>query len=781
MTKDKLLNEINKLSEFIEAYINSKETDISLINIDTELNSLTVSISKLIKKFENEVQKLEKKEQLAQNTAKNLIRLNYNVPGVLYLFELKPDDSYSFPYVSPNAECILGIKSADLINNPDFLMNKIVEKDLSRIISKIKESAATLSPFKEIVEFVLEGENRWMEFLSTPEKQNDGSIIWDGIILDVTERRTVLNALTESEQRYRSVINQAGDAFYFVDFETARILDVNEVSCNLLGYSRNEILNMGVQQIDPLFNDLKKIHSIWESIQYGEAVSFESIHKRKDGTELPVEIRSSIVQLNDKTYMMGFVKDISEQKKVKEQLERTQFTVDKIRDPIYWCARDARIIYVNDSACEQLGYTREELLNMTVLDIDPDFPKDRWDAQWIVTRNRKSYSFETRHQKKNGEIFPVEISVDYIVFENQEFVTTTARDITETKKVNETIKKSENLLKESQKIARLGHYTFDIKTGEWESSQTLDEIFGIDKNYIKDIKGWLKVIHPEHAEEMSDYLLNHVVKNKNPFNYEYRIIRINDKEERWVHGRGELDFNDDGSVKFMIGTIQDITESKIVEQKLIESIKEKDVLLRELYHRTKNNMQVIRSLISLQAASTDNAMVRSTFRDTENRIQAMSLVHQKLYQSQNLSSINLKNYIQELSELVLRSFSIASDRVSLEYNIEDIEILIDIAIPFGLILNELLSNSFKYAFPDNRNGIVKISLSRTDKGEINLGYSDNGIGVPDSFDFSAQETLGLRSIYSIVEHQLQGNVVFNSGSGVSCSIKFSESIYNKRV
>lgn len=211
------------------------------------------------------------------------------------------------------------------------------------------------------------------------------------------------------------------------------------------------------------------------------------------------------------------------------------------------------------------------------------------------------------------------------------------------------------------------------------------------------------------------------------------------------------------------------------------ALAEKETLLRELYHRTKNNMQVIRSMLALQAAYSQNEEVQYIVQETERKIHAMALAHQKLYQSQDLSRINLQDYITELAYLLMQSYNVSSNRISLLVDVENVSVLIDTAIPCGLIINELMSNALKHAFPGDMNGEIHIRLFKTDQGEIELYFSDNGVGVPNGFDFTTQETLGLQTIFAIGEQQMQGTVRFETNTGTTCHIKFPDKLYKPRV
>ncbi|MEE8389852.1 MAG: histidine kinase dimerization/phosphoacceptor domain -containing protein [Anaerolineae bacterium] len=226
---------------------------------------------------------------------------------------------------------------------------------------------------------------------------------------------------------------------------------------------------------------------------------------------------------------------------------------------------------------------------------------------------------------------------------------------------------------------------------------------------------------------------------------------------------------------------REIIERKRAEEQIKASLLEKEVLLQELYHRTKNNMQVISSMLALQAAYTQDERVIRIFQDTENRIRAMALVHQKLVQSADLSSIDLSEYIRDLVDLLRASHGVYLDRIDVVLDVESISVLMDIAVPCGLMLNELISNSFEHAFAKDVRGEIRIRFHRAKTGEIELEVSDNGVGVPEGFDFRNSDTLGLQSVFAIGEHQLGGKVTFESCDGITCQIRFKDTLYSRRV
>jgi two-component sensor histidine kinase/ABC-type amino acid transport substrate-binding protein len=226
----------------------------------------------------------------------------------------------------------------------------------------------------------------------------------------------------------------------------------------------------------------------------------------------------------------------------------------------------------------------------------------------------------------------------------------------------------------------------------------------------------------------------------------------------------------------------EIQEHKKTELALTKSLEEKEILLRELYHRTKNTLQLVDGFISLEALNFPSTPeIGQLVKKTGERIQAVALVHEMLYKSQNLSEIPIKEYITELISLIFKSFGSLDDRISVELAIDDHAVLLDTAIPFGLILNELLTNSLQHAFPGQRKGLISIRIANEGEKGIIMDYRDDGIGVPDGFDFNEDRTFGLRLIRSIGESQLGGSVAFTNGRGVRCLVRASTDLYTARV
>ena len=214
----------------------------------------------------------------------------------------------------------------------------------------------------------------------------------------------------------------------------------------------------------------------------------------------------------------------------------------------------------------------------------------------------------------------------------------------------------------------------------------------------------------------------------------------------------------------IVGVV-DITDKKEAEQRLVESIENREVLLRELYHRTKNNMQVICSLIRLRSADVSDEVSRSLFREIEGRILAMALVHEKLYESKNLARIDIRAYTVDLAKIILSHALANGDRINVKIEIPEMAIPIDVAIPYGLLITELMTNSYKHAFPGQSTGTVNLSISPVKENVVSFTYTDDGKGISDDFDIGNQRTFGMRMIMNLIEHQLHGTVEVDGRNG----------------
>ena len=275
------------------------------------------------------------------------------------------------------------------------------------------------------------------------------------------------------------------------------------------------------------------------------------------------------------------------------------------------------------------------------------------------------------------------------------------------------------------KSASIGIWDWDVTEDRLVWDDSMYVLYGVDKaSFSSAYDAWIRTLHPEDrgmAEEASKAAL----RGERDYDPVFRILRASG-EVRTIEADALTIRDKQGKAIRQIGVNVDITERKKAEEELNRSLREKEILLRELYHRTKNTMQVVRSM-------------------------------------------------------VLTSFGVTGNKIAVDFAIEAKELLLDSAIPLGLILNELLTNSLKYAFPGDRVGRISIAFAISAPGILRLTYRDDGIGFPEGFDFRTHGTLGFNLFHGIVEQQMMGSVEFRSGNGASCTLEFPEGLYSERV
>lgn len=283
--------------------------------------------------------------------------------------------------------------------------------------------------------------------------------------------------------------------------------------------------------------------------------------------------------------------------------------------------------------------------------------------------------------------------------------------------------------------------------------------------------GWESVLHPDDVPKCKE-LWSQAVETGNRYQIEYRFKRASDGQYRWHLGRALPMRNKEGDIVHWFGTCTDIDDQKRVESQIKASLTEKEVLLKEIHHRVKNNLQIISSLLNLQVENLKDEQAVGIFKVSQNRIESMALIHEKLYQSKDLARINFADYIRDLVASLFCAYEVNSEAIALKLYIDDVFLGIDAAIPCGLILNELVLNSLKYAFPAGKAGEICVALYSENTNNFQLIVRDNGIGLPPNFDFRNTESLGLQLVDTLT-NQLEGTIELDTTKGVEFKITFS--------
>jgi two-component sensor histidine kinase len=235
-----------------------------------------------------------------------------------------------------------------------------------------------------------------------------------------------------------------------------------------------------------------------------------------------------------------------------------------------------------------------------------------------------------------------------------------------------------------------------------------------------------------------------------------------------------------GQMKGVIEYVRDITERKMAEDRLQASLQEKEVLLKEVHHRVKNNMQVISSLLNLQSRHIQDPKVFEMFKESQRRIRSMALIHERLYQSSDFARIEFSEYLRNLASHLFHSYQVDASRVQLKIEAEKVHLNINTAIPCGLIVNELVSNALKHGFPEGRKGQLDIDLRRVAGDGYVLRVRDDGVGFPEGLDFRKTETLGMQIVSTLIS-QIDASIDLVRDKGTEFTIHFQEITYGQRT
>lgn len=306
----------------------------------------------------------------------------------------------------------------------------------------------------------------------------------------------------------------------------------------------------------------------------------------------------------------------------------------------------------------------------------------------------------------------------------------------------------------------------------YDVNEHVSEFTGLEKDKLRGKSIFdLNLLLPEKIDEARD-LLKIIREGGKVPPYETRILDPMGNERHVKIFSKPISVNGEDLVIFVI---QDLTDIKEAQRELEKALEEKDLLLKEIHHRVKNNLMIISSLLSLQARYLKDKEALEIFKESENRARSMALIHERLYRSSNLKEIDMMDYLQTLARGIFTSY--APPGVELKFDIDKIKMDIEVAIPVGLIVNELITNSFKHAFPNGGGGEVNLKLKSLD-GRILLEVSDNGIGFPEDLDWRNTESLGLQLVKSLAD-QINAEVQMISDNGTSFRLTIPE-ISSKR-
>jgi len=389
-----------------------------------------------------------------------------------------------------------------------------------------------------------------------------------------------LKAVREREAKLGSIFRAAPIGIGIV---VERVIhEANPTLCQMTGYAREELIGKSSRVLYPTQEEYEYVGTEkYRQIHAGDVGTVETRWLRKNGEICDILLSSVPLEPEDLSRGVTFTAlDITERKKTEAALRESEALyhdlVDTAQDLIWQCDQMGRYIYLNPAWEDVLGYKLAEMMGRPFTDFQsPEYSEQDMQILSFLLEGNSVSQYETVHLAKDGSELQLVFNAKAVCDVHGEVIGIrgTAYDITDRKKAELALKKSEYLLQESQKLARLGYYELDIASWAWKSSDGLNEIFGVDWDYSSTIDGWLDLIYPDDREEMNAYFAQEVVNKQQSFDKEYRIVRRSDGAVRWVHSLGKLELDSDGNPVIMIGNVQDITERKNTEIALRDSAK----------------------------------------------------------------------------------------------------------------------------------------------------------------------------------------------------------------
>lgn len=452
--------------------------------------------------------------------------------------------------------------------------------------------------------------------------------------------------------------------------------------------------------------------------------------------------------------------------------EKFQAFLEAAPDAIVIVDREGTIVIVNSLTEKMFGFARRELLGKVVEILVPDRYRK------IHVRHRKGYYDDPRTRpmgegrtltgkRKDGSEFPIEISLSPLKSDQGILVTSIIRDISSRVQLEA---KFEGLLESAPDGIVVVNSNGKIVIVNTQA----EKMFGYVREEL--LGRPVEILVPEKVQAKHVSLRNGYIHNP--------------KTRPMGAGRALTGKRKDGSEfpveislspletekgTLITSIIRDITDRRKAEEQLQASLREKEALLKEIHHRVKNNLQVTSSLLRLQSSYVEDEKSKELFKESQNRIRSMALVHEKLYQSKELSSINFCEYIVTLSNLLFRSFGVNPSQIRLHTYSKDIFLSVETAVPCGLMVNELISNCLKHAFPNDRKGEVVITITKVGENRYKLEVRDNGVGLPEKLEIGRTESLGLQLVRTLSQ-QLNGHIeVHRIDPGTKFIIWFDES------
>lgn len=601
-------------------------------------------------------------------------------------------------------------------------------------------------------------------------------------IQDISDRKSTEDQLRQHQQHLQYLLTSSPAVIFSTQPDpNYKLTYISENVANILGYVAQEFLNganFWLNHIHP--EDINLIlQELPQRLKRGN-YSFEYRFRHEDGTYRWLLDEGKLIrdETGQPIEVVGYFVDISDRKQAELALSRSR----ELKEAIFNESTDALFLVNPDTGltidCNQPAVdlfeatSEDELINIE----GHTLQKSRFTPEELASIHQAInqygvWSKEVEYITKKGKPFWGNLAVKRIHVADTAINLVRVTDITARKQTEKDMKLQAVITRNMAEGICLVSAT-DKRIVY--ANPKFEQMFGYEGGELKNKS--VSILNYEDEKnspkKTSKTITDNVIKNGE---YTYQIHNVKkDGTPFWCQATtSRFEHPDYGTV--MVAVQQDITVQKQTQDQLKASLKEKEVLLKEIHHRVKNNLQIVSSLLQMQSRRTTDEDVALVLQDSQNRIASIALVHEKLYRSENLAQIDFAQYVPDLITHLFDSYNISSSQVRMSYQVEDIALAIDTAIPCGLILNELVSNALKYAFPEHKKGEIQIKFQRNTDESLTLKVRDNGVGIPKSFDIETTPSLGLTLVLGLVD-QIDGTLDLNCDSGTEFTITFNHKV-----
>jgi len=574
-----------------------------------------------------------------------------------------------------------------------------------------------------------EGEEIPVEFLSNTYEVGEEKVVQCNI-REITERKEMEEKLREQKRNYQELFEKSADALFVFDPDTAEILDVNRKTCEMYGYSREEALDLTIGDLvsdHPTYTEEEAKRRVRKARKEGP-ITFEWLDEKKDGTQIWIEVTLKVARIGGEEVVLASERDITERKKMERELQESRekylSLFEQSMDAIYLHDRKGNILEVNERACEQSGYDRQELLKMNVFDLyidDPDsknLPKEEVLSDWQEWEVGARHTIEGEHQHKDGTIYSVKIVAGVVEYGDEELIMGVVKDITEQKEAEKKIKEVKERLDLALKGTKAGIWDWYVQTGETVFNERWAEMLGYELEELEPttIKTWRELAHPEDLERSEDLLEKHFVGETDMYEFEGRM-KHKDGHWIWIFDRGKVvEWDDDGNPIRMTGSHIDITERKKAEER-------REFLYSLLHHDVGNKIQVAKGYVHLMKDENEDYSdeLMRNIKSTEDLIDKIRTL-QEVEKSEEVGEVELNN----LMDQVIRDYEEQAKGKDIALEVQDFNSKVKGGLLLKPAFGNLIENSMIHSL------CKKIKIGGEAKGEdVVVTVEDDGKGLSD--------------------------------------------------